>query len=88
MLLLINLKKVNGFGIARHTDNLKLIISFYKNILNFEILGSFENHEKYDGVFLGIKGMSWHLEFTKSNERADHKFDDDDILVFYPKTIN
>lgn len=27
--------------------------------------------------------MDWHLEFTKSESKANHKFDEDDLLVFY-----
>ena len=76
------------FRVARHTNKLESLIAFYRDILNFEILGRFENHNNYDGVFLGRKGLNWHLEFTKSADKANHKFDVDDILVFYPKTNN
>ncbi|AXG73493.1 VOC family protein [Flavobacterium arcticum] len=75
-----------NFRVARHTNNLDKIIAFYTNILDLEILGSFNNHDNYDGVFIGLKDMSWHLEFTKSDEIVNHKFNDDDILVFYPET--
>jgi len=76
------------FRVARHTNNLNLLITFYCDILNFEILGRFENHDNYDGVFLGRKELNWHLEFTTSTSIAQHQFDEDDILVFYPKTEN
>ncbi len=76
------------FRVARHTNKLELIVRFYCDILNFEILGSFENHDEYDGVFIGRKELNWHLEFTKSTVKAQHQFDADDILVFYPKTSN
>ena len=72
------------FRAARHTNDLKPIIEFYTNIIGLEVLGSFENHDDYNGVFLGIKDQDWHLEFTESNINAKHHFDDDDILVFYP----
>lgn len=74
------------FRFARHTNNLERIVKFYTEILGFEILGEFKGHNDYDGVFLGLHDSDWHLEFTKSNERADHKFDEDDILVFYPSS--
>ena len=76
------------FRLARHTNKLELLIAFYCDILNFEILGSFINHDTYDGVFLGRKGLNWHFEFTKSAVNAQHQFDEDDILVFYPKSNN
>lgn len=72
--------------IARHTDNLEIIKAFYVDILGLVCLGNFENHDGYDGVFIGNIDSDWHLEFTKSKEKAKHVFDDDDLLVFYPKT--
>lgn len=71
---------------ARHTNGLIPIIKFYTQVIGLEILGQFENHSNYDGVFLGFPKMDWHLEFTKSNEPTSHKPDNDDVLVFYFKT--
>ena len=76
------------FRCARHTNNLKRIIDFYCKYLKLEVIGNFDEHDGYSGVFLGKKGMDWHLEFTVSDSKAEHHFDPDDILVFYPKTIN
>lgn len=72
-----------NFRYARHTNNLKPIIHFYTELLGFKILGNFSNHDNYDGVFLGLKDTDWHLEFTTSKLEANHKFDEDDLLVFY-----
>lgn len=72
------------FRYARHTNNLQAIIDFYTVVLNFEVLGSFENHDGYDGVFLGKEGLNWHLEFTSDNSETIHHFNEDDALVFYP----
>jgi len=38
--------------VARHTSNLEKIESLYVNILAFERLGGFQNHNYYDGVFI------------------------------------
>ena len=70
---------------ARHTNNLENIKSFYIDILGFELLGSFENHNNYDGIFIGKPNLSWHLEFTKSNEIVKFNFGEEDYLVFYPE---
>ena len=75
------------FRFARHTNNLEQIKSFYIDILGFESLGSFENHNNYNGIFLGKQYLDWHLEFTESNEIVKFNFNEDDILVFYPETI-
>lgn len=73
--------------VARHTNNLETIEHFYVNILGFERLGDFQNHNNYDGLFIGKPDLDWHFEFTQSKTKADHKFDEDDIIVLYPKTI-
>lgn len=69
--------------VARHTKNLDQMIKFYRDLLGMKILGSFENHENYSGVFLGFLNENWHLEFTVSDEKPVHKPDEDDLLVFY-----
>lgn len=74
--------------VARHTNDLKKIEDFYVNILGFELLGGFEKHNNYDGIFIGKSGLDWHLEFTQSMVKANHSFDEDDVIVLYPKTIS
>ncbi len=71
------------FRYARHTENLKPLIDFYTKIIGLEIIGSFENHSNYNGVFLGFPNLDWHIEFTESNEKTDHYPDKDDLIVFY-----
>ena len=73
--------------VARHTNNLEIIENFYVNILGFEKLGGFQNHNNYDGSFIGKSDLDWHFEFTQSDVKANHTFDDDDIIVLYPDTI-
>jgi catechol 2,3-dioxygenase-like lactoylglutathione lyase family enzyme len=73
--------------VARHTNNLEKIEAFYVNILGFERLGGFQNHNNYDGIFIGKSDLDWHFEFTKSNDKANYHFDEDDIVVLYPSTI-
>ena len=71
--------------VARHTVNLDPVISFYRDILGLKILGHFENHQGYNGVFLEVKNAGWHLEFTTSVDAPQHQPDEDDLLVFYQK---
>jgi catechol 2,3-dioxygenase-like lactoylglutathione lyase family enzyme len=74
------------FRFARHTNDLEQLTAFYIKILGMEILGSFQNHNGYDGVFMGKTNENWHLEFTKSDEITQFNFGDEDVLVFYPNT--
>ena len=76
------------FRIARHTNNLNQLKSFYIDVLGFEVLGSFENHDNYNGIFIGKPQFDWHLEFTQSNDIVEFNYNEDDILVFYPEKIS
>lgn len=73
--------------VARHTNNLENIEAFYITILGFERLGGFQDHNGYDGVFIGKPNLGWHFEFTQSDDLVNHTFDEDDIIVLYPETI-
>jgi catechol 2,3-dioxygenase-like lactoylglutathione lyase family enzyme len=75
------------FRYARHTQNLEKLIGFYTKVLDFKVLGDFKDHNGYDGVFLGKHNENWHLEFTQDNNIPESQFDEDDILVFYPETL-
>lgn len=75
------------FRYARHTNNLKVLSEFYTNVLGLEKLGGFKNHSNYNGVFLGLPNKDWHIEFTESDEKAEHNPDEDDLLVFYMSIV-
>ncbi len=70
--------------VARPTDHLDLIVEMYRDGLGFEELGSFEDHEGFDGVMLGEKGSSYHLEFTHHRgHQVGQAPTKDNLLVFY-----
>lgn len=75
------------FRIARHTTDLNQVIDFYGRILGLKVLGEFRDHHGYKGVFMGMPGQSWHLEFTVSHTPPAHHADDDDLLVFYASSL-
>jgi hypothetical protein len=57
--------------VARPTDRL-------------EVLGSFRDHEGFDGVMLGTSGMGHHFEFTHHHGHSVGKAPtQDNLLVFY-----
>jgi len=75
--------------VARPTDQLKEVVRFYSEGVGLEILGSFEDHEGFDGVMLGLAGMSYHLEFTrKPGTVAGRAPTLDNLLVFYLSDAN
>jgi catechol 2,3-dioxygenase-like lactoylglutathione lyase family enzyme len=71
--------------VARPTDRLEEVVKFYVEGLGLLRLGSFEDHEGFDGVMVGVPGAGYHLEFTRERGRpcdgaAPTK---ENLLVFY-----
>ena len=70
--------------VARPTDHLEELVRFYTEGLGLSRLDSFEDHEGFDGVMLGIPGAAYHLEFTrKRGHEAGVAPTKDSLLVFY-----
>ncbi|HEY6120241.1 MAG TPA: VOC family protein [Pyrinomonadaceae bacterium] len=76
--------KETTLRIARPTDNLQEVLRFYTQGLGLTLLSSFENHNGFDGVMLGIAGAPFHLEFTrKRGHMVGRAPSEDNLLVFY-----
>ena len=70
--------------VARPTDNLDVIVKMYQEGLDLEILGSFEDHDGFDGVMLGKPGAPHHLEFTSKRGDVHGKApSQDNLIIFY-----
>jgi len=70
--------------VARPTDDLIAVTRFYRAGLGFEVLYEFRDHDGFDGVMLGHKQASYHLEFThKRGHTAGRALTEDNLLVFY-----
>ena len=51
--------------VARPTDKLQEVERFYCEGIGLRKLGSFEGHDGYNGVMIGLPGFPHHLEFTQ-----------------------
>jgi len=70
--------------VARPTDDLEAVASFYRDGLGFSELFRFEDHAGFNGVMLGLPGAPYHLEFTTARgHRAGRAPTADNLLVFY-----
>ena len=76
--------------IARPTRDLREIVRFYEIGIGLRKIGSFDDHEGYSGVMLGMPDEQYHLEFTQhANSIASFSPSADNLLVFYyPDTIS
>lgn len=69
---------------ARPTDRLEEVVRFYTEGLGLTVLGSFQDHEGFDGVMVGVAGATVHLEFTsKHGDVAGRAPTKDNLLAFY-----
>lgn len=70
--------------VARPTDRLQEVVKFYRDGLGLRVLGSFEDHEGFDGIMLGQPGQPYHFEFTaKRGHAAGRAPTEDNLVVFY-----
>jgi catechol 2,3-dioxygenase-like lactoylglutathione lyase family enzyme len=78
------MKPGHTLRIARPTDRLEDVATMYADGLGLSVLGSFVDHDGFDGVILGHRGQPYHLEFTHqrghSVSLAPSK---EHLLVFY-----
>ncbi len=78
------MKMETTLRVARPTDHLEQVVRFYTEGLGLTVVGSFEDHEGFDGVMLGVPGAHYHLEFTrKRGHSAGRAPTEDHLLVFY-----
>ncbi len=58
----------------------------YQKGLGFEVLGSFEDHEGFDGVMLGLPGGAYHFEFTHCRHHPvmPTPTEEDLIVLYFP----
>jgi hypothetical protein len=78
------MNRKTNLRVARPTNNFDEVMRFYIAGLGLEELGSFEDHEGFDGMMVGMSGASYHLEFTrKRGHDAGRAPTRDNLLVFY-----
>jgi catechol 2,3-dioxygenase-like lactoylglutathione lyase family enzyme len=69
--------------VARHTERLPEVVAFYRDGLGLPVLGGFEDHDGYDGVFLEVPGTGAHLELTSGGDHAPPAPHPETLLVLY-----
>lgn len=70
--------------VARPTDKLKEVVSFYRDALGMPVIAQFENHAGYSGVIFGMPRERFHLEFTHAEAGSPCPAPSkDNLLVLY-----
>jgi catechol 2,3-dioxygenase-like lactoylglutathione lyase family enzyme len=70
--------------IARPTRDLTRSVRFYRDLIGLTVLGGFDDHDGYDGVFLALPGGA-ELELT-AGPAHPAPGTDEDLLVLYVET--
>jgi catechol 2,3-dioxygenase-like lactoylglutathione lyase family enzyme len=74
---------VAGMRVARPTSALARSRDFYERVLGLSVLWSFEDHDGFDGVILGLPDERAQLELTSPRERLVPTPTVEDVLVLY-----
>lgn len=70
--------------IARPTNQLREIERFYCEGVGLEKVGSFEGHQGYNGLMIGLPNTDYHLEFTEHEKGSPCPAPTkDNLLVLY-----
>jgi catechol 2,3-dioxygenase-like lactoylglutathione lyase family enzyme len=70
--------------IARPVGDIAASVYFYVDLVGLQHLGGFDEHDGYNGAFVGLPGADWHLEFTSSSSGSPTPTPtDEDLLVLY-----
>ena len=78
------MKSATRLRVARPTDHLADVVRFYRDGVGLKEIGSFQDHEGFDGVMLGVPGASYHLEFTRQHgHTVGRASTEENILVLY-----
>jgi hypothetical protein len=75
--------------IARPVSDLSRSTAMYCAGLGLSVMGSFEDHEGFDGVMLGQPGSDCHFEFTRCrNHPVKASPTKEDLAVFYMEALH
>jgi catechol 2,3-dioxygenase-like lactoylglutathione lyase family enzyme len=69
--------------VARHTERLDALVRFYRDGLGLSEVGSFEDHDGYEGVFLEVPGTGAHLELTAGGAHGAPVPHPETLVVLY-----
>jgi catechol 2,3-dioxygenase-like lactoylglutathione lyase family enzyme len=78
------MKPTTTLRVARPTNDLDAVVSFYVGAVGLTVIGSFIDHDGFDGVMIGVPGAPYHLEFTRRRGHdAGRAPTAENLLVFY-----
>lgn len=78
------MSKLHHLRIARPVSDLRKSQTMYCRGLDLQVIGSFTDHDGFDGVMLGHEDAMYHLEFTHARGHSvEPRPTPEDLLVLY-----
>jgi catechol 2,3-dioxygenase-like lactoylglutathione lyase family enzyme len=78
------MKSTTTLRVSRPTDQLDDVVRFYRDGMGLIEVGSFQDHNGFDGVMLGTPGAFYRLEFTRQRGHvAGRAPTQENLLAFY-----
>lgn len=68
--------------VARPTRDLDAAAAFYRDLLGLPVLGSFEGHDGFSGVILGLPDASRQLELVAAPDAAPAPTAEDQLVLY------
>lgn len=72
--------------VARPTTQLERVREFYEIVLQLPVLWTFEDHDGFDGVILGVPDARSQLELVSTPHHTEPRPTAEDVLVLYLAT--
>ena len=70
--------------VAHPTNDVERAVTFWSQVVGFEILSRFENHDGYDGATLGYPNAQWEIEVTHHSSGIPLPAPtDEDLIALY-----
>jgi catechol 2,3-dioxygenase-like lactoylglutathione lyase family enzyme len=69
--------------VARASSDLERAHHFYCHALGLSVLGTFADHEGFDGLIVGIDGANWQLELVHEHGAVIARPSVEDLIVLY-----
>ena len=72
--------------IARPVTDIERAANMYCQGLELSILASFQDHDGFDGIMVGVPSAGYHLEFTRSRRHpiTPRPTPEDLLVLYYP----
>jgi catechol 2,3-dioxygenase-like lactoylglutathione lyase family enzyme len=68
--------------VARPTGDLDAAAAFYRDLLGLPVLGSFEDHDGFSGLILGVPDASRQLELVAARDVEPAPTPDDQLVLY------